>query len=100
MIATIVITLVIAGLFALALRRVLRRGTCADCDVQGTCAVAGSSRCAQRSQSPDAGPVVLGMPGGLTRVTATGGACCPPAPAGDRAPTTSAATAAPVTAGR
>ena len=91
MIATIAITLVIAGLFALAVRRLVRRGTCSACESQGTCASAGTGHCAPRA-ADDAGPVVLGMPGGLTRVTSAGApgaaddcCCAPPASTDDRA---------------
>jgi hypothetical protein len=74
---TIVIALVIAALFVLAVRRLVRRGTCSSCEQHGSCAVAASgARCPGRTAggTGQAGPVALGMPGGLTHVPTSAGA--------------------------
>lgn len=64
MIATVVISLLIAAGFTVAVRHVLRRGGCASCDRSAGCA-SGGSCCASGAptlRGADAGPVDLGMP--------------------------------------
>lgn len=82
--ATIVIALVIAGLLALAVRRLVRRGACSACEQASACAVSGA-QCSGRVPARGASTVVtLGMPGGLTRPVAatapTADACCATSP--------------------
>lgn len=101
---TIVIALVIAGLLALAVRRLVRRGACSACEQHATCAASGA-QCAGRTPARGGQPTVvaLGMPGGLTRapsaaVATHGDTCCsaPHAVSGEHP----ADTPAVVTAGR